>query len=240
MPLPLFEEMRWRMADVVTANPADLFEEETLREMAAVVGKTPEEFVAYLREEKESMTCPLCGRPSSHLIGCKGCGGGAFAELEFVHGEGTLGQIRQSLISDLGRIRDRYIGHAEEGEVWPFDDGRVKYAVANAYQCGGCSLCSICWYHTIPMNAYLTCPLQLYSVAFLSLDRLPVSLLQFLLDAKSKKEWGVVIVDWTRMVWDRWIVSWNTVSGEEVQEAVAAWRACLLGAFHMRLYREKE
>lgn len=236
MPLPMFEELRWEIADLVTANPADVIEEQMLQEMADAVGKTLDEFIAYLREEKESMTCPLCGRPASHLIGCKGCGGGAWTEHEFMHGEGVLSQIRQALVSDLGRVRDRHLQKADEGEVWPFDDERVKYATGNAYNHGGCSICATCWYHTIPTDAYQTCPLQLYGEAFFSSPVwLPMSALQFVIGIKDDGERKQGLHDWFSMVWERWVVSWNTVEGEEAQEDVAAWRGSLLGAFSMRL-----
>lgn len=86
----------------------------------------------------------------------KGCGGGSWGfEWEESHGHNVIDRLREGLIITLKTIGK------EQGVQW--DEKQIHHAVNHAYQIGGGKVCADCWHHTLPTDAYQTCPLYLYS-----------------------------------------------------------------------------
>jgi len=217
--------------------------------MAGQAGMTVEDLRKHLYTSHIEMTCPLCGRPQTHLVGCKGCGGDAWGyECEMVHGEGFKDQLRQHLRLALIQAEGTT---PEQGE----------HAVRHAYALGGCMVCADCWRDTsLEWEAYATCPLYLVSevvLGWLGSDRPRVfqSLLLRLLEAEARSDRDLqqgVINQWVADVWTRWVVgahrqwlsgkyaeqvgihtggqAWSVVPENRVDESVLAWRALLVGA----------
>jgi hypothetical protein len=146
-----FESMRRANADFYTANPMEFLSEEQLQELAEHNGMTVAEFKQHLSTPHVEMTCPLCGRASTHVVMCKGCGGDSWGyELELAHGEDAVQRLWDGLAITL-----QTQPKPPEVELTP---DQVQHAVKHAYQSGGCLVCADCWHHTLPADAYVTCP----------------------------------------------------------------------------------
>jgi hypothetical protein len=218
----IFEEMRRANADWYTAGPLETLTDKQLAGLAEEAEMTVEELRRHLATAHIEMSCPLCGQPQTHLVGCKGCGGGAWdGEFETAHGEDAADQLRQHvrvfLIQAAGVSRDQ-----------------VHHAVKHAYAWGGCQVCPNCWHNTLPYDAYLTCPLNLVSERRLHPLHLPQGLLiQVAHHLEARQEREEAIRHWLEATWRRWTEVWNTVPEGPERNAVAEWRSTLLHAAFM-------
>ncbi len=218
MSLPLFEEMRRASADWYTVNPLETLTEEQLTNLADQVGMTVEELRQRMTTPHVEATCPLCGRPQTHLVGCKGCGGNAWGwEWVEAHGEGFADQLRR-------RLREFLV------KADGITQAQVHHAIKHAYVMGGCMVCTGCWHNTLPHDADLTCPLNLVSERMLSPFRLPQGAVMAMIVQETPEGWYQAVERWANEVWDRWVKVWNTVPEGPEREAVATWRAGLLCA----------
>ena len=85
--MSFFDSMRRANIDFYTASPLEFLSQQQLAELADQQGMTVAELQEHLATPHVEMTCPLCGRASTHLVGCKGCGGDAFGfEMEEAYG----------------------------------------------------------------------------------------------------------------------------------------------------------
>jgi len=217
MSLSIFEEMRWANADWYTSNPVEHLNDEQLAALAAQAGMTVEELRRHATTPHVEMTCPLCGRPQTHLVNCKGCGSDAWGwEWEEAHGEDAADRVRRRLQQYLTRIA----GVSQD---------QVQHAVKNACAWGGCQVCRDCWRNTLPGDHYLTCPINLAADRELRSGLLPTSLLLALPWEGTQEELQAASQEWVEATWRRWTEHWNTVSEAE-RPAVAKWRAALLYA----------
>lgn len=221
-----FESMRRANTDFYTANPLEFLSDDQLQELAEQNGMTVAELKQSMSTPHQEMTCPLCGRPSTHVVMCKGCGGDSWGfELELAHGEDAIQRLRDGLAVTL---QSRPQPAAVE---WQPD--QVQHAAQHAYQGGGCMVCADCWHHTLPADAYAICPLYLHSERILKSDlRVPFqSLFLAVLNGEQPR-------DWVQRVFIHWTQSWNT-AGEtpDAAQTIAAWRATLL---HGALGRPEE
>jgi hypothetical protein len=222
----LFESMRRANIDFYTANPLAFLSDEQLQELAQYNGMTVEELKQHLSTSHPEMTCPLCGRPSTHLVMCKGCGSDSWGyELELAHSADAIQRLRDGLAVTL-QTQPKPPGIELNPE-------QVQYAVSHAYQSGGCMLCADCWHHTLPADAYAICPLYLHAERFLETTRqVPfLSLFLAVLHGEQPREW-------MRRIFIHWTQSWNT-AGETpaATQAIAIWRSLLL---HSALGRPAE
>jgi hypothetical protein len=135
-----------------TAHPLETLDEVALAQLAEEVGMTTDALRAHLAQPHAEMSCPLCGQASSHLVGCKGCGGGAWGwEFESLYGEEAAVELRGHLTQTL----------LEAG----VDMERVGHAARHSYVLGGCLVCADCWRHLLradplrPLRLNDTCPL---------------------------------------------------------------------------------
>jgi hypothetical protein len=218
MSLPIFEEMRRANADFYTANPLENLNDEQLVALAEQAGMTIEELRLHLTTPHIEMSCPLCGRPQTHLVGCKGCGGDAWGwEWEECYGEDAANRVRQRLREFLVRA---------EGVT----QNQVHQAVKHAYTWGGCQVCVECWHNTLPGEHFLTCPLNLAAERALYPDRpLPNALIFAVCYIEDEEERVTAGLEWIEAVRARWVEHWNTAPKEE-WAAVAEWRTALLWA----------
>ena len=214
----LFEYMRRKHADWYTAHPFEQLSDDQLTRLAEEQGMTVEALKQQMSQPRIEMTCPLCGQPSTHLVSCKGCGGDAWGgEWELAHGEGFRDQLRTSLREAVSRLETT-------------TEAQAEYAAKHAYDWGGCLICATdCWHHTLPVNAYQTCPLNLLAERTLEPDRLPRGMYPILFNAPDAESLHRSARAWIKAGWDRWVEIWNTVPSP-AREAVAAWRARLLDA----------
>jgi hypothetical protein len=225
MSLPIFEEMRRANADFYTANPLENLNDEQLVALAEQAGMTIEELRLHLTTPHIEMSCPLCGRPQTHLVGCKGCGGDAWGwEWEECYGEDAANRVRQRLREFLARA---------EGVT----QNQVHQAVKHAYTWGGCQVCVECWHNTLPGEHFLTCPLNLAAERALNPGRrLPNVLLLAVLYEETalhlQEKRQAAGREWLEATWLRWVEHWNTAPEAE-RPAVAEWRAALLYAAFM-------
>lgn len=226
-----FEDIRRKNADWYTAHPLAGKSDDELKDLAERVGMTPAELLEHINTPHLEMTCPLCGRPATHLVGCKGCGGGAWGgEWVLAHGEAVHQRLRARFKAaltdpDLLAEMDRKLG--DEGPR--FSREQVNYAARHAYAWGGCTICSECWHHTLPVSAYQTCPLNLLAERTLD-DRLPAFLYLVLLGGGDKQASRQALAAAIEAAWRRWIETWNTVVDEGQRRDVALWRHLLLKA----------
>jgi hypothetical protein len=238
----LFEDMRRANADWYTANLADSLGDEELAELASHCGMTVEEMRAYLRTPRVEATCPLCGEPQTHLIRCTGCGGDAWGwEWEMVEGEDFANQLRGRLHKAL----TDFAGAEVEAE---FTGAAIAAAVRAAYVMGGCTVCAECWNHTLPYEAFETCPLKLFGdKALCSRPEIGWPLKWFVLagcwedDRQAPEEWRRMLHEWLDSVRVHWLEHWNTLSDEATRQRVAAWRLAILeAAFGFQITGRKE
>jgi hypothetical protein len=218
--MDMFEYIRLTNADWYTANPIDQMSDEELAPYAQQAGLTVQELRQLAKQPQVTMTCPLCGRPSTHLVRCKGCGGGAWGgEFEMAHGEQARARIRQALKKAL----------EEDGERGNFTAEQIEHAVRQAYQWGGCMVCPECWRHTLPRDAYLTCPLKLLADETLEPAQLPTGLM-FVLISSPENE-AEAVKSWFLGAWNHWLDFWNTVADPAERQAIAGWRSLILEEF---------
>lgn len=215
--MSFFESIRRANADFYIANPVELLTDTQLAELAQQQGMTIEELKDYMTTPHVEITCPLCGQASTHLVQCKGCGGGAWGfEYESAHGEDAIARLQSGLDVTL-RTKSQ-----EQGIVW--QDEQVSYAVKHVYQMGGCMVCADCWDHTLPYDAYQICPIYLHSERTVEGDRkIPFqSLLMALMNGEKASEW-------VKRIFIHWTLAWNTAyESEQERMAIAAWRSTIL------------
>ena len=223
----MFEYTRRANADFYTANPLEQMSDDDLAALAKSAEMTVEELRDYMNKPHIEMTCPLCGRASTHLTMCKGCGGDAWGgELVLGFGEGIHSELRQAykaaLLTRFG------------GKPATVRQEAIEYATKNAYSWGGCMVCVECWHNTLPAEAFRTCPIKLIADKTLYPDpgqvlhRFP-SLLFALQGVKDAEERKRLVADWMKATFDYWTELWNTVPPEERKD-VAVWRGTLLEA----------
>lgn len=215
--MSLFESIRRANIDFYTASPLEFLSQQQLEDLAQREGTTVEELREYLSQPHPEMTCPLCGRASTHLVGCKGCGGDAFGfDMEQVYGADATTNLRDALAVTL---------HAKgESQEVEWQEDQIHYAVEHAYQLGGCMICATCFHHTLPYDAFQTCPIYLHHERTLETTRsIPFqALLRALLNGEQARAW-------VARVFQHWCEIWNTgYSSAEEKQAIAAWRATIL------------
>jgi hypothetical protein len=224
--IQFFEYIRWANAEFYTAHPLEQLSEAELAHLAEQNGLTVEDLRAQLTTPNEQLTCPLCGQPATHLVNCRGCGGDAFGgEWVLAHGEDLHQRLRTGLRTALSQP-------PEGGQ--PFSPAHIEAATGHAYQWGGCHLCPTCWTHTLPAEAYQTCPLKLLADRTLAPDQPPAALMVAVFTAQTPEARAAAVKTWLEAAWQRWTIVWNTAADEQVREAIAAWRHHLLAAVWRR------
>lgn len=212
--LNFFEDMRRSNADIYTANPLLNLEQNNpveFERLAQAAGMTVQDLSEHARKAHPEMTCPLCGRPSTHLVGCKGCGGDAFGlEWQEAYGPDFAARCRSRLDSAVANL--------------PHGDRASKHA----YMWGGCQICPECWHNTLPTSAYETCPLKLLTDLVLDKHSLPFPLLMALRQRPDREERLQLIRSHFAGIETNWAEIWNTVADPEQRQAVAAWRRAIL------------
>jgi hypothetical protein len=220
MSLSFFEEIRRRNADFYTAHPLTRLDDEAIVKLAADCGLTVEELRHQMVTPGVANTCALCGRPQTHLIGCKGCGGGAWGgEFEEAYGQEAAQQIRVRLREALSQVE----GVSPE---------QAQVAAKNACAWGGCMVCEMCWHNTLPTSAYESCPIRLFAYRTVEPGWLPFPLVWATLLSQKQGEAGSRrrVAEWLEGIWAYWTEVWNTVPTGPEREAVAKWRAAILEA----------
>jgi hypothetical protein len=212
----IFTQMRWDNADWYTASPLAALSDDQLSEMARSAGMTVEEMRRYLSTPHVEMTCPLCGRPQTHLTSCKGCGGDAWGwDWQEAHGEDAADQVRGYLRASLSEADDA------AGE-------QLQHASKHAYHLGGCMVCAECWRNVVVQpDANLTCPVALVAGRVLEAHAIPPGMFLAVIAAADRER---AAGEWLEGIWARWTETWNTVPDGGEREAVTAWRAALLKA----------
>jgi hypothetical protein len=217
----IFEDMRRADADWYTAGPLETLSEAQLAALATESGMSVEELRRHLATPHIEMSCPLCGRPSTHLIGCKGCGGDAWAgEFDMLYGEDARKRLRRH----VRKFLDGADGVTSE---------QVEHAVRHAYDWGGCSICATCWQHTLPSDACQICPLKLAAdrqLASAAFQKLPHALILIFAGSGSPQERRQAVGRWLDRAWQHWTEHWNTLPEGQERVQVKAWRAALLHA----------
>ena len=227
-----FESMRRANTDWYTANPLGQLGEEDLAWLAGEAGMMVEELREHITKPHIEMTCPLCGRPSTHLVNCTGCGKEAWGyEWELEHGEDARDLLRE-------RFKSALTNKSEEMPIFSLE--QVNHAAKHAFQWGGCMVCSECWHNTLPVEAYQTCPIRLMGERTLEPEQAPIGLFYALMNVASEEEHKQVIREWTTAAWKRWADIWNTVADQEARQAVARWRHLLLKAVWHESLNSKE
>lgn len=212
-----FESLRRVNIDFYTAHPLAQLSDAELEHLAQQHGLTVAELKTQMTTPQVEMTCPLCGRASTHLTMCKGCGGDAWGfELELAHGEDAIQRLRNGLAITLETKG------TEQGLHWEAE--QIHHAVNHAYQMGGCRVCDDCFHHTLPRDAYQICPLYLHSERTLEALR-SIPFQSLLLAALNGEQPGA----WVKRVFLHWTFAWNTAYQTEAEkQKIAAWRATLL------------
>ena len=215
----LFEEIYRANADQYTAHPLAGMSNE---ELAALIQQhnlslSVAQFRQQITTPSVALTCALCGLPQSHLVNCKGCGGDAWGwDLEMAHGPEATNLVRQRMQSALAG--------------GPFSQDQIGTGAAKAYQLGGCMVCPACWQHTVSVNAYLTCPLNLLCERTLEPRQLPTFLLIRMPGTTgSQDERLQELMAEVHHVFAHWTQNWNTAP-DEARPLVAEWRGRLLKA----------
>ena len=226
----MFEDMRRANEDFYTVNPLTNLDEETLARLAAESGMTVEELRKQMNTPHIEMTCPLCGQPSTHLVNCKGCGGDAFGgEFVLAYGEDVHARMKATFKAALTNEAHRAEMQEQFGMLPEISLEQVDYATNHAYAWGGCMICANCWHHTLPVQAYQTCPINLLGNQ--AIDETPTwavvdIMMQFNRDEEEER--NAAVMEFIRASWARWTVIWNTVADQEERLAVAFWRHLLL------------
>jgi hypothetical protein len=147
-----FWEVWQERATWYTSHPLENLDEAALAPLAEEAGMTPDALRAHLAQPHIEMSCPLCGQSSTHLVGCKGCGGDAWGwEFEAIYGEEATTELRTHLTQTL-----------LEAGVEP---ERIVHATRHSYVLGGCLVCADCWRHLLradparSLRSNETCPL---------------------------------------------------------------------------------
>lgn len=196
-------------------HPLERMSEAELRAFARRVGMSVEGLRNQTRQPHVSMTCPLCGRASSHLVQCSGCGDEAWGvDLALSYGDEAVTNLRSALAQTL------------TGDGWGAE--AVDHGVAHAYYAGGCLLCAECRQATGEPGICYTCPLFLFSEQHLEEpDGLPSGYYLAMLRGQPHSEWtAAVLRQWT----------------QDQPPTVAQWRTTLLmgtGEKEERMKNEK-
>ncbi len=218
----IFEQMRRANADFYTANPLEQLSDDDLTRLASEAGLTLEDLREQMTTPSVKLTCPLCGQPATHLVNCRGCGGDAFGgEWVMAHGERMHSQLKAGL-----RIA---LSHSTEASA-PFSQAQIEAATEHAYQWGGCQICVECWHHTLPSEAYQTCPLKLLADHTLAPEQPPGGLMYAVFTAETPEGRRQAVQEWIEAGWRRWVEVWNTATDTQVRQAIAAWRQGILEA----------
>lgn len=229
MSFPLFEEMRRANADWYTAHPLTRLSDEDLSRLAAEAGLTVEEVRRRMTMPTVEMTCPLCGQPSTHLVGCKGCGGDAFGgEWLAAEGEDMHDRLRAAFRAALTDADMRADLRARLGPALATIEAEaIAQASRHAYAWGGCLICAECWHHTLPAEAGPSCPLKLLADRTLAPERPPGGLFFVALQAAGPESRAAAVRQWIKAGWQRWVEVWNTVADPPTRRRIAVWRHLL-------------
>jgi hypothetical protein len=182
-------------------HPLERMSEGELRAFARRVGMSVESLRRQAGQPHVSMTCPLCGRASSHLIQCQGCGDEAWGlDLALSYGEEAVTILRTAFAQTLARTG--------------WDSEAIQHAADHAYYPGGCLLCAECRQQTNAPGICYTCPLFLLSEHHLAEpDGLPSGYYLAMLRGQPHSEWTATLLhQWT----------------ENQPPTVAQWRTSLL------------
>jgi len=225
----LFEDMRRANAAWYTAHPLTHLSEAELADLAAEAGLTIEEVRQRMTTPTVEMTCPLCGQPATHLVGCKGCGSDAFGgEWVAAHGEDMHDRLRaafRAALTDESLLADL---RAKLGPALATIEAQaLEQAARHAYAWGGCLICTECWHHTLPAEAGPSCPLKLLADRTLIPAQPPGGLFFAVLNAAGPESRAAAARQWIEAGWQRWVEVWNTVADEPTRRRVAVWRHLL-------------
>lgn len=207
-----FETVRRQNIDALTCHPLERLAEDELARLADKMSLTVAQLKAQQFERSVLLTCPLCGQPSTHLVGCKGCGGGCWG-FEFVESFGV--EARSRLKQKLSEVVKN---------IAPAD--AIEHAAKNAYNFGGCMVCPTCFHHTLPTSAFQTCPL--YLLYEFALTGISASLLIALHNQRTDEETQQASVKWIANVARHWCEAWNTAVDTTEREKIARWRVTIL------------
>lgn len=213
-----FDLIRAFTVDRVIRNPILEMKPDQLERLATAAGVSVEELRELAQTPKAETSCAACGRPSTHLIGCKGCGTHAFTD-ELDPEEDR--QFRQRGVNKLGHVI-RYTPpdpEAPEAPAEAFTEEAIRQRIRRAFNPGGCMVCPDCYRQMITPEAWRFCPLRL--VWDHSQDpRLP---------AGNVSVWppeGATPAEWRDALIYHWTDDWNPVADPDSAEwrAVAEWR----------------
>jgi len=221
-PFPFFTEMRLRHRGFYTDLPI-----EAIRQYIESLDLSPEEKVqalASIGQPSVKMTCPVCGQPSTHLVLCKGCGGGSFEHL--LDWDEETGEPDYSLLEEVqAAFREAMSRFGEAAE----------HAAKRVYHHGGCMVCEHCWDGAL-IN-WSECPVRLFEDAqewFLWASvRLGALLREEGVDPRSEeglRQLALLLDGEVAHLRFRWCEGWNWGETEEQREAIAGWREALLTA----------
>lgn len=233
----LFEMARRQNADWYTANPIDNLKPEEQQALADQMEMTVEDFLKQAHTPNIKMTCPLCGQPAPHLISCRGCGDDAFGgEWVEAYGENIHDRLRSRLeqaLTNQNEFDQMQHRGKEHGKVIPLlTEEQIKNGISNAYSWGGCMICAECWHHTLPTDAYETCPLKLLADRETSHGSFPITfLLAMELSGATDEQAKTALSNWIYSVWAHWCEHWNTVADESTRIDVGAWRNLILKGY---------
>ena len=229
----LFEDARRANAAWYTQNPLEAMTDE---ELAATITRLGlDKTVAELRAEATTphleMTCALCGRPQAHLVSCPGCGRDAWGwEWEMVKGGMPMDAVNPS---DHAANRLRTLTRSALLTLG-FSEAQVEHGLKHAWQWGGCMICAECWQHTLPVEAYQICPLNLISEGRYNPRAVPAFLWPLFAQIRAQKDHPAaqerLILEELSRIAAHWLENWNTAPEPE-RAQVALWRTGLLMAY---------
>lgn len=207
-----FETVRRQNIDAMTCHPFEQLPAEELDRLASKMNLTVAQLKAQQHERSVVLTCPLCGQPSTHLVGCKGCGGNCWGfEFEELFGVKARATLKKKLAGVVKGIADA---------------DAIEHAAKNAYTFGGCMVCPTCFYHTLPTSAFQTCPI--YLLHEFVLVGTSASLLIALYNQRTDEEIQQASVKWINSVARYWCEAWNTAIDTTEREKIARWRVAIL------------
>jgi len=231
-PFPWLTEARLAHRDFYTGLPV-----EAIREYIESLDLSEEEkaqALASIGQPSVKMTCPVCGQPSTHLVLCKGCGGGSFDHL--LEGWDWDNEPNPPLLEEAqAAFREAMSQFGEAAE----------HAARRVYYSGGCMICEHCWDGTL-VNWH-ECPVRLFEDAegwvFLTMMAIGDQVRAEGLNLGDEGQGTARVIELfeaevSRLI-ARWCEGWNWGQGKQ-KEAIARWRRTLFNAAMQRHWERLE
>lgn len=211
----IFDELKRQNANWYTANPILAMDEKKRQQLADKLHITVDQLMSQAITPSFDSTCPLCGRPQTHLSDCKGCGSGAFSGWDFSEAYDD----RDANVEPIyGTARKRIRAALKDTLTTKFGE-LAEYANKNTYDC---MVCADCWRQTIAESAtFYICPLKLFS------DRIVAGSIGevFIISAGWMVDGDHIEASYKRWIGDIWS-TWI----ENQDKTVADWRATIVEA----------